>query len=55
MEGAYLLADQDDIVLVKFTGESVNNVLCEVDSGYKEFVTNEKGRKVIRSAIHQIR
>ena len=46
VEGAYLLADQDDYVLVKFTGESVN-VLCDVDSTYKQLVTIESGRKVI--------
>ena len=46
VEGAYLLADQDDFVLVKFTGESVD-VLCQVDAGYEEFVTYEKGKKVL--------
>ena len=40
------MADQDDYVLVKFTGESVN-VLCNVDSSYKEYVVLEEGRKVI--------
>ena len=42
----YLLADQDDFVLVTFTGESVD-VLCQVDAGYEEFVTYENGRKVL--------
>ena len=46
VEVAYLLADQDDFVVVKFTGESVD-VLCNVDSKYKEYVTLEKGKKVI--------
>ena len=46
VEGAYLLADQDDFVEVKFTGESVD-VLCQVDAGYEEFVTYENGRKVL--------
>ena len=46
VEGAYLLADQDDFVVVKFTGESVD-VLCDVDSGYKEYVSFEKGKKVL--------
>ena len=41
VEGAYLLADQDDYVLVKFTGESVN-VLCDVDNSYRQYVTIEK-------------
>ena len=35
VEGAYLLADKDDYVLVKFTGESVD-VLCDVDASYRE-------------------
>jgi hypothetical protein len=46
VEGAYLLAEQDDFVLVKFTGSSVD-VLCQVDEEYKSFVTIEKGKKVI--------
>ena len=46
VEGAYLLADQDDFVVVKFTGESVD-VLCDVDSAYKEYVSHEKGKKVL--------
>ena len=46
VEGAYLLADQDDFVLIKFTGESVD-VLCQVDTGYEQFVTYENGRKVL--------
>jgi hypothetical protein len=46
VEGAYLLADQDDFVLVKFTGNSVD-ILCQVDEEYKQFVTIENGKKVI--------
>ena len=46
VEGAYLLADQDDFVLVKFTGESVD-VLCQVDVGYQEFVTYGNGKKIL--------
>jgi hypothetical protein len=46
VEGAYLLADQDDYVLVKFTGESVD-VMCKVDEGYREFVVFENGKKVL--------
>ena len=46
VEGAYLLADQDDFVLVKFVGQSVD-VLCEVNEGYKDYVTVEKGKKVL--------
>ena len=44
--GAYLLAAQDDFVLVKFVGETVDT-LCKVDEGYKAFVTIENGQKVI--------
>ena len=46
VEGAYLLVDQDDLVLVKFVGQSVD-VLCEVNEGYKAYVTFEKGKKVL--------
>ena len=46
MEGAYLLADQDDFVLVKFTGESVD-VLCQVNEGYEKYVSVENGKKVL--------
>ena len=46
VEGAYLHAEQDNFVLVKFTGSSVD-VLCQVDEEYKSFVTIEKGKKVI--------
>ena len=46
VEGAYLLADQDDYELVKFTGESVD-VMCSVDEKYKAFVTIENGKKVL--------
>ena len=46
VEGAYLLADQDDFVLVKFTGESVD-VLCQVNEGYEKYVSVENGKKVL--------
>ena len=46
VDGAYLLADQDDFVIVKFTGESVD-VLCDVDEGYKQYVSIENGKKVL--------
>ena len=46
VESVYLLADQDDFIVVKLTGESVD-VLCDVDNGYKEYVTLEKGKKVL--------
>ena len=46
VEGAYLLADQDDFVIVKFTGESVD-VLCNVDEEYKQYVSIENGKQVL--------
>ena len=45
VEGAYLLAEQDDFVLVKFSGKSVD-ILCQVDPSYKGFVSVENGKKV---------
>ena len=44
VEGAYLLADQNDYALVKFSGESVN-ILCDVDDSSREFVTIERGTR----------
>jgi Reverse transcriptase (RNA-dependent DNA polymerase) len=44
--GAYLKADMDDFVLMKFTGESVN-VLCELNHKHLPFVVVEKGGKVL--------
>lgn len=46
VEGAYLLADQDDFVLLKFVGTSVD-ILCQVDPKYKDFISFEKGKKVL--------
>ena len=46
VEGAYLLVDQDDFVLGKFTSESVD-VLYNVDKGYREFVAIENVKKVL--------
>ena len=46
VKGAYLLADMDDFVVLKMVGESVD-ILCDVNSKYREFVTEEKGEKAI--------
>ena len=46
VEGAYLLADQDGFMVVKFTAESVD-VLCQVDDGYKKFVIYENSKKIL--------
>ena len=47
VEGGYLLADQADYVLLKFTGESVD-VMCKVNEGYRAFVVIENGKKVLK-------
>jgi hypothetical protein len=44
--GAYLLADMDEFVLLKLSGASVD-IMCQVNKKYKEFVTIEKGKKVL--------
>ena len=44
--GAYLQAEMDDDVILRMTGASVD-VLCQVNESYKEFVTEENGKKVI--------
>ncbi len=44
--GAYLKADMDDFVVMKFTGESVN-ILCNMNPKHKSFVVIEKGVKVL--------
>jgi hypothetical protein len=44
--GAYLLADMDDFVLLKLTGESVE-IMCMVNTKYKPFVITENGKKVL--------
>ena len=46
VEGAYLLADQDDFVLLKFVGESVD-IMCKVDNKYTAYVSYENGKKVL--------
>jgi len=44
--GAYLKADMDDFVIMKFVGESVD-ILCRMNSAHNKFVTIEKGTKVL--------
>ena len=44
--GAYLKADMDDFVVMKFTGESVD-ILCNMNPKHKSFVVIEKGVKVL--------
>jgi hypothetical protein len=44
--GAYLKADMDDFVVMKFVGESVD-ILCEMNTKHKRFVVTEKGAKTL--------
>ena len=44
--GAYLQADMEDYVILKMTGRSVD-ALCATGDYYVDFVTMEKGRKVV--------
>jgi hypothetical protein len=44
--GAYLLADMDEYVLLKLTGESVD-IMCTVNAKYVAFVVIENGKKVL--------
>jgi len=44
--GAYLLADMDEYTLLKLTGEAVD-ILCKVNPRYKQFVTIERGQRVL--------
>ena len=44
--GAYLLAEMKDHVAVKLAGKAVE-VLCNANKKYNEFVTFEKGKKII--------
>ena len=40
--GAYLKTDMDDIVIMKFTGESVD-ILCKMNPKHEKFVVIENG------------
>jgi len=44
--GAYLNADMPDFTVTKLTGDAVD-IMCRVNPKYKEFVTMEKGKKVL--------
>jgi hypothetical protein len=45
--GAYLKADMDDFVIMKFTGRDVR-ILCEMNGDYERFVTTERnGQEVL--------
>ena len=44
--GAYLLANMNDFVLVKISGSSVD-IMCKVNTMFKQYVCIEKGRKVL--------
>jgi hypothetical protein len=44
--GAYLNAFMEDFTLLRVEGESVD-ILCDISSTYKEFVTMEGGKKVL--------
>jgi len=44
--GAYLLADMDEYVLLKLTGDAVD-IMCKVDNKYEAFVTIENGKRVL--------
>lgn len=39
--GAYLKADMDDFVLMKFTGQSVE-IMCEMNPKYQELIDTQK-------------
>jgi hypothetical protein len=44
--GAYLNANIDEFLLLNMEGEQVD-VLCKIDSKYGDYVTVEKGKKVL--------
>ena len=44
--GAYLHAKLEDFTLLKMEGDSVD-IMCEVNEDYRQFVTYERGRKVL--------
>jgi len=44
--GAYLIANMEDFVLVKLTGDSVD-LMCKVDESYKKYIHYENGKKVL--------
>ena len=44
--GAYLKADMDDFVLMKFVGTSVK-ILCDLNPKHREFVVIENGVEIL--------
>ena len=46
VEGAYLHADMDVFTVLKLEGLDVD-IMCEVSKNYKNFVTEERGKKVL--------
>jgi Reverse transcriptase (RNA-dependent DNA polymerase) len=44
--GAYLLADMDDFVSIKLTGDAVD-IMCKANSKYESFVMVENGKRVL--------
>jgi hypothetical protein len=50
--GAYLNADMDDFVIIKFTGESVD-ILCAMDPSNKQYVNIENGTKVVYARLNK--
>jgi hypothetical protein len=44
--GAYLLADMDEFVLIKLTGDAVD-IMCKANPEYEKFVTIENGKRVL--------
>ena len=48
--GAYLKANMDDFVLLKFTGESVD-ILCKMNKKYAKYVTKEGNVKVLYARL----
>ena len=44
--GAYLLADMDEFVLIKLTGDAVD-IMCKANAKYRPFVAMESGKKVL--------
>ena len=46
MVGAYLMADMNDTIIVKLTGESLKPI-CETNEKYKKFITIENGKEFL--------
>ena len=49
--GTYLLADMEDYVLVKLSGESLD-IMCKVNNRHTQYIDLEKERK--KGATHEI-